>query len=94
MLNSVSPKSGDTVGGVAVTGPRDAWVTTTYWPNAFRPRALVQHYTGGQRELVTVGGHASLDKVSGVADDDLWAAGGGIYHWNGTRWTRVAQPPA
>jgi hypothetical protein len=28
--------------------------------------------------------------VSGVADDDLWAAGGGIFHWDGMRWKQVA----
>jgi hypothetical protein len=28
--------------------------------------------------IVPVGGHASFNKMSGVADDDLWASGGGI----------------
>jgi len=94
MVRSASPASGDTVGGVAVTGPGDAWVTVTYWPTAFEPKALAEHFSGGTRTLAKVGGHVSLNKVSGVADDDLWAAGGGIFHWNGVRWRQVATSPA
>jgi hypothetical protein len=94
IVHSASPASGDTVGGVAVTGPGDAWVTVTYWPTAFEPKALAEHFSGGARTLERVGGHVSLNKVDGVADQDLWAAGGGIFHWNGVRWREVALPPA
>jgi hypothetical protein len=92
MVGSASPKSGDQVGGVAVTSPGSAWLGGAYWPNPFHPRGLVEHFTGGPPIIVPVHGHASFNKMSGVADDDLWAAGGGIYHWDGERWTKVAVP--
>jgi hypothetical protein len=94
MVASASPKSGDQVGGVAVTSPGSAWLGGAYWPNPYHPRGLVEHFTQGASALVPVPGHASFNKLSGVADDDLWAAGGGIYHWNGARWTKVAVPTA
>ena len=56
-------------------------------------KGLAEHFTeGGGSELVPVPGIAGLAGVVGLADDDIWAVGPGIYHWNGTVWRRVARP--
>jgi hypothetical protein len=89
---SSSPSSGDVVTAVAAVSTQTAWMVGSYSPTALRQKGLTEHFTGDESELVPVPGVAGLAGVAGVADDDMWAVGPGIYHWNGAAWRRVARP--
>lgn len=61
----------------------------TYWPTATFNLALAEQFTRSGWRQVPVG-HSSFDGVAAVADDDAWAVGEAIYHWDGSAWTLVA----
>jgi hypothetical protein len=93
VVDSPSPKSGDEVGGVAAFPGDEAWMVGTYWPDAVTDRALTAHFSGGQVRLVKIRGKNSLDGVDGVAADDVWAIGTGIFRFRGHGWHLVVPAP-
>jgi hypothetical protein len=45
---------------------------------------------GHRHHLTRIPGHNSLNGVDGVTKNDVFAVGGGIFHWNGSAWKQVA----
>lgn len=84
-----SPSSGDSVTGVAAFPTRTAWMVGTYWPTAYKNLGLAEHLANGTATLTSLPEKATLEGVAGVADDDVWAVGSNIFHWNGSSWTPV-----
>jgi hypothetical protein len=91
-VRSPSPTSGDIVTGVVAFGAADSWMVGTYFPNAITNKALTVRFTAAGAQQVTVPGKNSFDDVDGVAPDDVWTVGGGIFHNDGTGWRRVVAP--
>ncbi len=90
LVTTPSPPSGDTVTGVAAFANRNAWMVGSYWSDAFTNHGLALRLHASRTRLTKIPGNNSLNGVDGVAKDDVYAVGGGIFHWNGTRWKQVA----
>ncbi|MFD0687227.1 hypothetical protein [Actinomadura fibrosa] len=91
-----------TLNDVAVLGGGDAWAVGLRQPPYETATPVAEHWDGSSWKAVPVPatptGTGSLDGVSAVASNDVWAVGDStgqgpvIRHWNGTAWTAV--PPA
>src|SRR5215469_18286557 len=59
--------------------------------------SLTEHWDGTSWSVVSNSGASSLQGVTALATNNVWAvglaaAGGNIEHWNGAAWTTVASP--
>ena len=94
---SVIPFAIDTTGtansgrilSIAAISPTDAWAVTDV--NKGNP-AVVEHWNGSTWSTVSV--PVSVNALSAVSANDVWAVGGDglILNWNGTQWSQVANP--
>ena len=94
-----------TLKDVAVLGGGDAWAVGEKHPPYESADPVAEHWDGTSWKEVTVPdtptGTGSLDGVSAVASNDVWAVGDStglgpvIRHWDGAAWTAVqpAAPP-
>ncbi|MGI5422001.1 hypothetical protein [Actinomadura luteofluorescens] len=90
---------------VAVIGGSDAWAVGEKHPPYESADPVAEHWDGTSWKEVTIPdtptGTGSLDGVSAVASNDVWAVGDStglgpvIRHWDGAVWTAVqpAAPP-
>jgi len=90
LMKTPSPPSGDAVTGVAAFPQRTAWIVGSYWSDAWTNHGLALLLRPGSRRLTKIPGHNSLNGVDGVSKKDVFAVGGGIFHWDGSVWTQVA----
>ncbi len=68
---------------VSLGQPWNRIVTTS---TASKTSTVALHRHNGKWSPVPATG---LEDVSGVADNDVWAVGSGLYHWDGVTWTPV-----
>lgn len=98
--------SGTTLTGVAASAAHDVWAigySNTYGT----PQTLVQRWNGSQWSLVSspaFGGGSSLEAITSLATNDVWAVGtrdGAAFgttvatlavHWNGSAWSAIPTP--
>ncbi|MFJ3696863.1 hypothetical protein ACIPW9_22400 [Streptomyces sp. NPDC090052] len=94
--------------GAASDGAGGVWAVGVAYDAQGAGRPLTEHWDGRSWRIVdaphTAGQGESLDGVTAVAPDDVWAVGGGgpatgashplTLHWDGHIWASVATPPA
>jgi hypothetical protein len=73
------------------TGQKDVWAVGVQESFAGEDgRGAVLHFDGSTWSVVETGAPGHLNAISGSAANDVWIAGdGGLFHWNGSRWTAV-----
>jgi hypothetical protein len=75
-----------------VTGlsANNVWAVGT-WRESNVVKNLVLHWDGNTWMQIAIGipprNGVGLNAIGIIAPDDLWAAGAGIYHWNGSAWS-------
>ena len=80
--NVACPLAGANLGQIAASAPNDAWVVGTKAAGAIGTAALTAHWNGLRRRVVPSPNASSSDTlgaVSGIASNDLWAAGRGNF---------------
>jgi hypothetical protein len=96
---------------VAVAGATDAWaVGDSRVPDGTQSLTLIEHWNGHRWQVVPspnlatdTGSANTLDAITAIAPDDIWAAGWAIdessdsivllfEHWNGRHWTLAPSP--
>ncbi len=87
----------DELNAVTALSATDAWAVGVAYSST-NATPLTEHWNGTQWSIVSTpslgNGNGSLDGVSAVASNDVWAVGGQlILHWNGTSWQLVKSPP-
>jgi hypothetical protein len=103
------PEGENTLFGVSGSSASDVWAVGDFWPRFGPTKALIEHWNGGRWMRVkgaqTGASAQSLDSVSSLSSDDVWAVGSKtvgdtgsphskplVEHWNGTRWLAVSMP--
>jgi hypothetical protein len=106
IVPSASPGSFDTLGGVAVPGPGDAWAVGSYIDAGGFGQTLIEHWDGRSWRQAASRNPAAddaLTAVTAISPTDVWAVGsmssGAPFsdrplaeHWNGSAWTVVPAP--
>jgi hypothetical protein len=75
---------------VVAIAPNDVWAGGEYFDGTSN-HGLALHYNGTSWTQVPIPG--SVSDFVAFASDDIYAAGGGIMHWDGTIWTTIETFP-
>jgi hypothetical protein len=88
--------------GVLALASNDVWAVGLAEDSSEGYSSMIEHWDGTRWTIQNQGvPDTYLTSVTGLAADDIWAAGstnyvgnGLIMHWNGTSWTRTTLPHA
>jgi hypothetical protein len=75
---------------LAVLSPNDVWAVGEY-RNTGGTGSLALHWNGIEWSVVP-SPNAAYFGVDGLAADDVWAGGYGMFHWDGSSWSEVPTP--
>lgn len=81
-----SPGVWHNLDGIVAIAPNDVWAGGDYF-DGVSYHGLAMHYNGKSWTQVPIPGGVS--GFVAFASDDVYAAGGGIMHWDGTSWSIV-----
>lgn len=77
------------ISSLSVTGPRDAWMVS----GVNGSQGEVFHFDGGRWVLHELGTKEVIREVKALAEDDVWAFGRSLFHFDGSTWTRAPETP-
>jgi hypothetical protein len=80
--------------GVWARSANDVWAVGSYEVGDVS-QSLTMHWDGTEWVVVpspNPGGSASLNDVTGISADNVWAVGSTVLHWDGTEWSVVPHP--
>ena len=83
----------DALWAVKAFSAQDVWGVGLYRYNS--PNSLLEHWNGSawtQGNAASGGAVNFLYGISGVAGNDVWAAGSTFLHWDGSAWNAVTTP--
>lgn len=90
LLPEPLPNTNHWLADIAGLSADNVWTVGTYLENN-AVNNLVLHWDGSAWTQIAIGipsqSGVGLDAVGIIDPDDIWAAGAGIYHWNGSAWS-------
>jgi hypothetical protein len=78
--------------GVAAPASNDVWAVGDWEDKNISLHPLMEHWDGLVWRMVPVRHNVFLETVSASSSSDVWAAGTGFLHFNGSEWSRVPGP--